>query len=194
MVVVMMTISLALYFIVSISRFIHFSIIVFGLGVAGCLAKTLVAPIDRVKILIQVNSGAYANYGIYESFVRIVQREGFLALYKGNGAQMLRIFPYAAMQYTAFETFKRLNRTWFQHRADHFMNHLACGSLAGVCAVLTTYPLDMIRSRLAFQFKGEHYNGIFDCIRKIYLEANSIRSFYRGFSVTLIGMIPYAGI
>jgi hypothetical protein len=39
----------------------------------------------------------------------------------------------------------------------------------GITAVTSTYPLDVIRSRLAFQYKGEHiYGGIMDCIRKIY--------------------------
>lgn len=138
-------------------------------GLAGCLAKTLVAPIDRVKILIQVNSQHYIKFGIYESFLRVYEKEGFRAFYKGNGAQMFRIFPYAAMQYTSFETFKRLNRAHFANRADHFLNNLLCGSLAGICAVTSTYPLDVVRSRLAFQFKGEqHYAGIVDCITKIY--------------------------
>ena len=138
-------------------------------GLAGCIAKTLVAPIDRAKILRQVHSQHYESYGIFESFYRIVQKEGFLALYKGNGAQMLRIFPYAAMQFTSYETYKSLNKKIFTRTHDNLFNSLACGSLAGMTAVSCTYPLDVIRSRLAFQYTGEHiYSGIFDSIQKIY--------------------------
>ena len=138
-------------------------------GLAGSIAKTLVAPIDRAKILRQVHNHHYENYGIFESFYRIVQKEGFLALYKGNGAQMLRIFPYAAMQFTSYETYKNLNRKFFVKTHDNLFNSLACGSLAGMTAVTCTYPLDVIRSRLAFQYTGEHvYSGIFDSIKKIY--------------------------
>lgn len=71
-------------------------------GIAGSVAKILVAPIDRVKILKQVHSKHYDGFGIFESFYRIYQIEGFLALYKGNGAQMIRIFPYAALQFTSY--------------------------------------------------------------------------------------------
>ena len=138
-------------------------------GIAGSIAKSLVAPIDRVKILLQVHNKHYEGFGIFESFYRIVQKEGFLALYKGNGAQMLRIFPYASLQFTSHETFKHLNRVMFKEKSNHFINSFACGSLAGITAVTLTYPLDVIRSRLAFQYKGEHiYGGIFDSIKKIY--------------------------
>ena len=143
-------------------------------GLAGCVAKTLVAPIDRAKILRQVHSHHYENYGIFESFYRIVQKEGFFALYKGNGAQMLRIFPYAAMQFTSYETFKTLNKKIFHKTHDNLFNSLACGSLAGITAVTCTYPLDVIRSRLAFQYTGEHvYSGIADSIKKIYAVSGS---------------------
>lgn len=175
----------------------HFSLKTFiSGGIAGSVAKTLVAPIDRCKILLQVHNKHYEGFGILESFYRIVQKEGYLSLYKGNGAQMLRIFPYAAMQFTSYETFKSLNVNIFGEEAAHnIINNLACGSLAGITAVSVTYPLDVIRSRLAFQFTGEHiYNGISDAVRKIYLEQNSVRAFYRGFGITLLGMIPYAGL
>lgn len=146
-------------------------------GIAGSVAKTLVAPIDRVKILLQVHNKHYENYGIFESFYRIVQKEGFLALYKGNGAQMLRIFPYAALQFTSYETYKHINKIIFKENSGRYINSVICGSMAGITAVTSTYPLDVIRSRLAFQYKGEHiYGGIFDSIKKIY--AVSLKNFY----------------
>lgn len=175
----------------------HFSLKTFiSGGIAGSVAKTLVAPIDRCKILLQVHNVHYEGFGIFESFYRIVQKEGYFSLYKGNGAQMLRIFPYAAMQFTSYETYKRLNVALFGPEASNkIVNNLACGSLAGITAVSVTYPLDVIRSRLAFQFTGEHiYNGITDAMRKIYAEQNSVRAFYRGYGITVLGMIPYAGL
>lgn len=149
----------------------HFNVRTFvSGGLAGSMAKTLVAPIDRVKILLQVHNVHYEGYGIFESFYQVYKKEGFLSLYKGNGAQMLRIFPYAAMQFTSYEMYKSLNKRLFKQKADYLINNLACGSLAGITAVTVTYPLDVIRSRLAFQYKGEHiYTGILDSIRKIYL-------------------------
>lgn len=63
----------------------------------------------------------------------------------GNGAQMVRIFPYAATQFTSFELYKRF------FGEDSHIGRFAAGSSAGVTAVALTYPLDTIRARLAFQ-------------------------------------------
>ena len=128
------------------------------------------APIDRCKILLQVHSVHYQDLGVIQSFRHIVRKEGFLSLYKGNGAQMLRVFPYAAIQFSSYEAYKRLNkRVLGTNATDHLLSNLACGSAAGITAVSATYPLDVIRSRLAFQIKGQHvYSGIVDAIRKIY--------------------------
>lgn len=46
--------------------------------------------------------------GVFSGLQHIVHKETFLALYKGNGAQMVRIFPYAATQFTAFEFYKKV--------------------------------------------------------------------------------------
>lgn len=47
--------------------------------------------------------------GVFSGLKEIVHRESFIALYKGNGAQMVRIFPYAATQFTAFEIYKSVS-------------------------------------------------------------------------------------
>lgn len=39
----------------------------------------------------------------------------------------------------------------------------------GITAVICTYPLDMVRARLAFQVKGDHkYTGIIHAFKTIY--------------------------
>lgn len=148
-------------------------------------SKTAVAPLDRIKILLQAHSIHYKHLGVFSGLKHIVKKESFIALYKGNGAQMVRIFPYAATQFTAFEVYKKVCKVFVGFKlqkvsincgffppqylgkilgtnlpikhADKFV----AGAGAGVTAVTLTYPLDTIRARLAFQVTGEHrYNGI----------------------------------
>lgn len=71
-------------------------------------SKTTVAPLDRIKILLQAHSAHYKHLGVFSGLRQIVKKESFLALYKGNGAQMVRIFPYAAIQFTSFEFYKKV--------------------------------------------------------------------------------------
>jgi solute carrier family 25 protein 16 len=95
---------------------------------------------------------------VFSGLVKIVKFENLWALYKGNGAQMVRIFPYAATQFTSYEVYKPIfGNMMSQHHFSKFLS----GSAAGITAVLLTYPLDTIRARLAFQITGEHkYSGI----------------------------------
>ncbi|ODN05545.1 Graves disease carrier protein [Orchesella cincta] len=159
-------------------------------GVAGMCAKTSVAPLDRMKILLQAHSKHYSHLGVFSGLRGIVKKERFIALYKGNGAQMVRIFPYAATQFTSFEMYKKLLGGEKSH-----IGRFAAGSAAGVTAVALTYPLDTIRARLAFQVTGEHvYNGIYSCAVHIFREEGGVRALYRGFVPTVCGMIPYAGL
>ena len=48
--------------------------------------------------------------GVFSGLMNIVRQERFLALYKGNGAQMVRVFPYAATQFAAFEVYKQVSQ------------------------------------------------------------------------------------
>lgn len=161
-------------------------------GVAGCCAKTTIAPLDRVKILLQAQNPHYKHLGVFATLRAVPKKEGFLGLYKGNGAMMVRIFPYGAIQFMAFDTYrkflsKRLGISRHIHR-------LMAGSMAGMTAVICTYPLDVVRARLAFQVKGEHrYTGIINAFQTIYLKEGGVLGFYRGLTPTLIGMAPYAG-
>ncbi|XP_055630391.1 solute carrier family 25 member 16-like [Toxorhynchites rutilus septentrionalis] len=164
-------------------------------GIAGMCSKTAVAPLDRIKILLQAHSIHYKHLGVFSGLKHIVKKESFFALYKGNGAQMVRIFPYAATQFTAFEIYKKyLGKILGTNLPIKHSDKFVAGAGAGVTAVTLTYPLDTIRARLAFQVTGEHrYNGIVHTAVSIFKTEGGIRALYRGFVPTLMGMVPYAG-
>ncbi|XP_015600316.1 graves disease carrier protein homolog [Cephus cinctus] len=164
----------------------------FAGGIAGMCSKTAVAPLDRIKILLQAHNKHYKHLGVFSGLQEIIRKETILALYKGNGAQMVRIFPYAATQFTSFEFYKKyLGNLLGNHtHIDKFF----AGSAAGVTAVTLTYPLDTIRARLAFQISGEHiYTGIVHTASSIFREEGGLKALYRGFWPTILGMVPYAG-
>jgi solute carrier family 25 protein 16 len=64
---------------------------------------------------------------------------------------MVRVFPYAATQFTSYEMYKNL------FGENSHVSRFAAGSAAGVTAVALTYPLDTIRARLAFQVNSIHF-------------------------------------
>lgn len=161
-------------------------------GVAGCCAKSTVAPFDRVKILLQAHHVHYRNLGILSTVSHVVTREGLQGLFRGNSAQMVRIFPYAATQFASYEQYKVYLQKQF---GCHHWTKLVAGSMAGMTAVLLTYPLDVIRARLAFQMAGEIiYTGVVDAFRVMITREGGFRALYKGIVPTMIGMAPYAGL
>ena len=80
-----------------------------------------------------------------------------MTLFKGNGTQMVRIIPYGAISFASYEFFKSLLPP--QSSPDSHWNKFVAGAGAGVITVTTTYSLDTIRTRLAFQVRNNKYSG-----------------------------------
>ncbi|XP_068653478.1 mitochondrial carrier protein CoAc2-like isoform X1 [Aristolochia californica] len=175
-------------------------------GVAGGMAKTVVAPLERVKILFQTRRAEFQSVGLLGSFKKIVQTEGLLGFYKGNGAGVARIVPYAALHYMAYEQNRRWIISTFPDIRRGPVLDLVAGSIAGGTAVLFTYPLDLVRTRLAYQVVEQSkvntirqpypepvYREIADCLSKIYKQSG-IKGLYRGAAPSLYGIFPYSGL
>lgn len=161
-------------------------------GVAGMCAKTTTAPLDRLKILLQAQNVHYMNYSVLSGFKAIYRKEGLRGYFKGNGAMMVRIFPYAAVQFMSYEQYKHLLKPYFS--AHTHISKLIAGSLTGITAVTCTYPLDVVRARLAYQVYETRYHSVWHTLTAIGREEGGIRGLYRGYVPTVLGMIPYAGV
>ena len=57
-------------------------------GISGSLGKTIVAPLDRVKIIFQISRMPYSAGAVYAELTRTLRYEGFAALFRGNWAQV----------------------------------------------------------------------------------------------------------
>ncbi|CAI7631136.1 unnamed protein product [Penicillium manginii] len=142
-------------------------------GAAGCAAKTVVAPLDRVKILFQASNPQFAKYtgswsGLLAAINDIKRYEGSRGLYKGHSATLLRIFPYAAIKFLAYEQIRATIIT--SPEQETAIRRLVSGSLAGITSVFFTYPLELIRVRLAFETKRTSRSSLTDICKQIYNE------------------------
>jgi len=118
-------------------------------GMSGMIARTCIAPIERIKILFQIQKGQ-GNYVTLMS--NVLKSEGFLSMWKGNSAAIIRVIPYTSIQFSSFEEYKTLLGTKTSLPATP--RDLGAGSLAGITACATTYPLDVVRARMALQNEG----------------------------------------
>uniref|UniRef100_A0A6B2LC31 Uncharacterized protein n=1 Tax=Arcella intermedia TaxID=1963864 RepID=A0A6B2LC31_9EUKA len=164
-------------------------------GFAGCISKTIISPLDRVKILFQTKHPKYevVNLGVVGTLRKIVQNEGPFKLWRGNTATLARIFPYASIQFMSYEKYKKVILGDAEGGSPHPLLHLICGSMAGATAVICTYPLDLMRARMASQVDENIYRNILHGLQE-QLKKEGIKGWYRGSSATLQGILPYAGV
>ncbi|KAI7899065.1 mitochondrial carrier domain-containing protein [Cokeromyces recurvatus] len=166
-------------------------------GLAGCMGKTVIAPLDRVKILFQARNPLFEKYsgrfsGVFKAGKEIFKRDGIKGLFQGHSVTLIRIFPYASIKFVAYE---QLRAILIPPNKNSSARQFIAGSLAGITSVIFTYPLDLIRVRMAYDNKPK----AIDICKIIYNEPAAakhiqILNFYRGFLPTVAGMTPYAGV
>ncbi|KAJ5956647.1 hypothetical protein N7501_010926 [Penicillium viridicatum] len=168
-------------------------------GVAGCAAKTIVAPLERIRILFQTSHSHFVQYstrwdGLIQAARHIRTSYGIPALFKGHSASLVRVFPYAGINFLAYEQFRAAIITSSEKEAP--WRRFLCGSMAGATSTLVTYPLELIRTRLAFETVQNNPSSWLGISRKMYFEGGGRGSFsnlYRGIAPTMLGILPYAG-
>lgn len=181
-------------------------------GIAGMVAKTFVAPFDRIKILYQVSNAKFRLRNIPSVVGNIIRNEGLSALWKGNLATMIRIFPYSGIQFMVFD---RIKRYYLGNHKQHLTDSdeevqkearnrkfgltatesLIGGMIAGSISVLCTYPLDLSRAQLAVLKKHKHSanTGLYGILQGNY-QRKGVAGLFRGITPTIVGILPYSGI
>lgn len=80
-------------------------------GVAGAVSRTVVSPLERLKILLQIQSPGRGEYkmSISKALAKIWREEGFKGMMAGNGTNCVRIVPYSAVQFGSYNFYKRVS-------------------------------------------------------------------------------------
>merc|ERR1712159_734837 len=151
-------------------------------GVSGAVSKTITAPIERVKLIIQtqdanpkIKSGEVPRYtGIMNCFTRVAAEQGVGAFWRGN-----------------FPKYNPKTEFW-----SFFVVNLASGGCAGAVSLCFVYPLDYARTRLASDVGSgkKTFNGLGDCLKKTAQGPKGFLSLYNGFGISVAGIIPYRGV
>jgi len=170
-------------------------------GISAAVSKTAVAPIERVKLLLQVQhvskqiSKENQYKGMVDCFIRIPKEQGFMSFWRGNMANVIRYFPTQALNFAFKDVFKNM----FMKGIDkhdfwrYFAGNLASGGAAGAASLCFVYPLDFARTRLAADIGktgSREFTGIGNCIAKT-VKSDGIQGLYRGFFVSVQGIIIY---
>lgn len=187
-------------------------------GLAAVTSKTIAAPIERIKMVVQNQDEMLKRGSLKEPFKGpvhcgqwIMQNEGALAFWKSNFTNCLRYFPTQALNFSFKAQVKQgpLGKNKSDANVTKLAKNIAGGGLAGFGSLCFVYSLDYARTRLANDLKqtkkageaaavkganpdGREFNGLVDVYVKTF-KADGIGGLYRGFVISAIGIFIYRG-
>lgn len=152
---------------------------------AQALAVTALAPLERCKLILQTQAQVKVphveRYPSFSAYLRTVPRvEGFRRFWRGNSASIGHIAVSTLLRYPLLPILLT-------------PNSLAVQSALGLGLLAVTYPLDLVRTRLACDLmrKAERpiYEGLVDTLVKT-LSDEGFRGLFKGLSVGLGAFLP----
>lgn len=80
-------------------------------GIAGAVSRTVVSPLERLKILTQIQSAGRNEYKmpVYKALRKMWKDEGWRGYMRGNGTNCVRIIPYSAVQFGSYNIYKKVS-------------------------------------------------------------------------------------
>jgi solute carrier family 25 (adenine nucleotide translocator) protein 4/5/6/31 len=174
-------------------------------GTAAVTSKTIAAPIERIKMVIQ-NEGEMIRKGTIEKSFGgiggaagyIMKNEGFAAFWRSNFTNCLRYFPTQALNFAFKGRIKALFKSSpNEPQWQKFSKNILAGGCAGGLSLCFVYSLDYARTKLANDMKGagggeREYSGLLDVYKKT-LKSDGFVGLYRGFNISFVGIFVYRG-
>ncbi|KAJ6748296.1 MITOCHONDRIAL SUBSTRATE CARRIER FAMILY PROTEIN [Salix purpurea] len=149
-----------------ISKHVHRSKYFIAGGIAGAASRTATAPLDRLKVVLQVQT---TQACLVPAINKIWKEEGFLGFFRGNGLNVLKVAPESAIKFYAYEMLKN-----------------AIGEVKGGDKV----DIGPGGRLLAGVERAPNLGAL---AKDIWIQEGP-RAFYKGIVPSLLGIIPYAGI
>lgn len=153
-------------------------------GVSGVISRTLVAPLDRTKILMQTTN---TKMSFSNTIKYTIRNEGILNMWKGNLLNCLRIFPYSGIQFGVYDILQGNHKN---NKNQTYINKLCYGSISGSSATIITHPIDVIRHRIICY---QDMTKMHIVVKDIYLE-KGLRSYYKGLGSSMCSLTPFIAI
>ncbi|KAG4401810.1 hypothetical protein GLYMA_02G067100v4 [Glycine max] len=177
-----------------ISKHIHASSYLIAGGVAGAASRTTTAPLDRLKVVLQVQT---TRAHVMPAIKDIWKEGGCLGFFRGNGLNVLKVAPESAIRFYTYEMLKAFigNAKGEGAKADvGTMGRLLAGGMAGAVAQTAIYPLDLVKTRIqTYACEGGRLPSLGTLSKDIWVKEGP-RAFYKGLIPSILGIVPYAGI
>ncbi|KAI3757362.1 hypothetical protein L6452_04898 [Arctium lappa] len=158
-------------------------------AVAAMVSRTFVAPLERLKLEYMVRG---EQKSLFELIKSIASSQGLKGFWKGNFVNILRTAPFKALNFCAYDSYRRhLLRLTGNEETTNF-ERLFAGAGAGMTASILCLPLDTIRTKLVAP-GGEALGGVIGAFRHI-IQTEGFLSLYKGLVPSILSMAPSSAV
>jgi len=173
-------------------------------GISAGFSKTVAAPIERIKLLLQNQGDAKGIEKPYKGMMDIIKRvpaeQGVASFWRGNMANVYRYFPTQALNFAFKAEYKKIANKMLPGKdfGSRLLNNVAAGGAAGATSLLVVYPLDFARTRMAMDTgvgDAREFKGTIDTIMKTAKGSGWFKGgVYNGFTISAVGIVIYRGL
>ncbi|XP_064623125.1 mitochondrial basic amino acids transporter-like [Lineus longissimus] len=161
---------------------------------AGFVQSFICSPMELAKTRVQVQGASLGEQkfkGPFDCLCKMYKAEGVKSLFRGLTLTICREIPGFSSYFVCYkylcDKFSPVDPK--MEKSIYVM--LFAGGFAGVFSWISTYPIDLVKSRI--QADGVNarpmYSGAIDCIKKSY-NSEGPRGFFRGINSTLLRAFP----
>ncbi|PWZ11264.1 Adenine nucleotide transporter BT1, chloroplastic/mitochondrial [Zea mays] len=160
---------------------------------AGVSSTLCTYPLELIKTRLTIQRGVYDNF--LDAFVKIIRDEGPSELYRGLTPSLIGVVPYAATNYFAYDSLKKVYKKMFKTNEIGSVPTLFIGSAAGAISSTATFPLEVARKHMQVGAVGGRkvYKNMLHALLSI-LEDEGVGGLYRGLGPSCMKLVPAAGI
>ena len=173
----------------------------FAGSVAGMASKTILQPLDLIKVRLQVQDGRGPNEyrGMIDAIQKVVRNEGVFGLYRGLTPNLMSAGVSWGTYFFTYNKFKDFFKTRLRNSLPPErqsaaqlgpLTHLLCAAASGCIATTLTNPIVMVKTRLQLQGKepfsaSRQYTGTINAFTSI-IRDEGFFALYRGLGPSLV--------
>lgn len=155
-------------------------------GTAGTIGATVTCPLEVIKTRLQSSARDKLNVNVplYKCFGTIVRREGWRALFKGLGPNLIGVAPSRALYFATYSTVKdALNKSSIDNPESSLI-HMTSAASAGFVTCTATNPIWLVKTRL--QLRKDSMTAL-QCLKHVWT-TSGVRGFYKGIFASYCGI------
>ena len=163
---------------------------------AQIIASRKASGISSPSTLSFSRSAALHFRETFQILFSIHRVEGYRALFKGLGPQLVGVVPARAINFFAYGNGKKFLRERLNHGQDAAWVHILAAANAGIITGTATNPIWLVKTRVQLDknlaeelgtLLNRKYKNSMDCIRQTY-RAEGVKGFYRGLTASYLGV------